>query len=782
MGAPAVTPLRGDLPPAGDTPFHLRGGRSSASSGGGRPPVARPPSDAPLLHPLVARLIGFVPLAVFGALHWMGMVEPALPERAWRAVGVGLLIAGGLIALRRLPRRLQPLAAIAVTAAGLALALLAGGVADEQLRPSVWGDLSAAIGRGIDGLPGTRTPYRGLDPDVQLVIPLGGAVLVALAAALAFWPRRRRTGFAGAALVLLVALYAVPAVALIHDSEFVRGAVLLVLVIAFLRLDRLRRRDALPAAGFAVVTAVGALALAPALDTDNPWWDYENWSQSQAGSKSTTFAWDHEYGPLDWPRDGRELLRIRSPNRAYWKADALDEFDGRRWVHTESGAEPWWLGFSTAGIEVSNLRRWSFDVAINVRNLRSETIPIAGVADSIYLPRRAPVQVRPGIFAVGSRDLRRGDAYRATVYVPQPSVREMRNAGTTYSTAPVEPFTHFTIEVGPGREGELAPLAGRLLPVAVRGFGAQPVRLSLTSPPAAELLESSNVARTYRLSRRLLAGASTPYEYVRAIERHLGEGFSYSETPPKESQTLDGFLFDGKIGYCQQFSGAMALLLRMGGVPARVITGFSPGSLDRENRQYVVRDLDAHSWVEAWFPGVGWVVFDPTPSTAPPRSQASGSILPSAGLGDARDLGQTRAALGTARVQEPVDRPWELIIGGPIAAIALALLGRGLIRRNRAMRKAPPTSELERALRIAGGGLTPSTTLSALEARFAGSPPAAGYVRALRAQRYAPRGGGPTPAQRRGLRRALGRGGGPLGWLRAVRAVPPRLSARRTRA
>ena len=94
------------------------------------------------------------------------------------------------------------------------------------------------------------------------------------------------------------------------------------------------------------------------------------------------------------------------------------------------------------------------------------------------------------------------------------------------------------------------------------------------------------------------------------------------------------------------------------------------------------------------------------------------------------------------------------------------------------MRLAPPTSELERALRIAGGGLAPATTLTALERRFAASPPAAGYVRALRAQRYAPSGRGPTSAQRRGLRRALARGTGPLGPLRALRALPPRLRRR----
>ena len=64
----------------------------------------------------------------------------------------------------------------------------------------------------------------------------------------------------------------------------------------------------------------------------------------------------------------------------------------------------------------------------------------------------------------------------------------------------------------------------------------------------------------------------------------------------------------------------MALLLRFGGVPARVATGFSPGGFRRRQGEWVVRDRDAHSWVEAWFDGIGWVTFDPTPSATPARS------------------------------------------------------------------------------------------------------------------------------------------------------------------
>ena len=106
-----------------------------------------------------------------------------------------------------------------------------------------------------------------------------------------------------------------------------------------------------------------------------------------------------------------------------------------------------------------------------------------------------------------------------------------------------------------------------------------------------------------------------------AVERHLSRGYEYSESPPPSKAPLESFLFRDKVGYCQQFSGAMALLLRFGGVPARVAAGFSPGVYDAKRKEFVVRDLDAHSWVEVFYPSIGWITRDPTPSASPARSQ-----------------------------------------------------------------------------------------------------------------------------------------------------------------
>jgi hypothetical protein len=201
-----------------------------------------------------------------------------------------------------------------------------------------------------------------------------------------------------------------------------------------------------------------------------------------------------------------------------------------------------------------------------------------------------------------------------------------------------------------------------------------------------------------------------------------------------------------------------------------VATGFTAGSYDRRSKEYVVRDLDAHSWVEAWFPDYGWVTFDPTPSAAPPRSQSSDRAAGAAG--NAPNFGAGGGAEPRRSGPAVARTPWELYSGGGV--LAAVLLAGGVFAFLRRGRRPGALHELERALRRTRRGPGPGATLQALEASFARSPGAQGYVRALRDQRYGARGAPPTSAQRRGLRRELGRGGGLRGRLRAWWALPPR--------
>ena len=119
----------------------------------------------------------------------------------------------------------------------------------------------------------------------------------------------------------------------------------------------------------------------------------------------------------------------------------------------------------------------------------------------------------------------------------------------------------------------------------------------------------------WREARRLSSGARAPYGAAVAIETWLREtgGFVYDQSPtqPAGPPPLADFIDEGRRGYCQHFAGAMALMLRFLGIPARVAAGFTSGKY--ENGGWTVTDHDAHAWVEVWFPGYGWLAFDPTP-------------------------------------------------------------------------------------------------------------------------------------------------------------------------
>ena len=119
----------------------------------------------------------------------------------------------------------------------------------------------------------------------------------------------------------------------------------------------------------------------------------------------------------------------------------------------------------------------------------------------------------------------------------------------------------------------------------------------------------------YRQAERLATGARGPYGAVVAIETWLREtgGFEYDEQPPSSggAPPLAYFVNEGRRGYCQHFAGAMALMLRFLGIPTRIAAGFTSGR--RRDGVWTVTDRNAHTWVEVWFPGFGWLPFDPTP-------------------------------------------------------------------------------------------------------------------------------------------------------------------------
>jgi protein-glutamine gamma-glutamyltransferase len=216
-----------------------------------------------------------------------------------------------------------------------------------------------------------------------------------------------------------------------------------------------------------------------------------------------------------------------------------------------------------------------------------------------------------------------------------------------------------------------------------------------------------------------------------------------------------------------------------------VASGFSPGSYNRDRKEYVVRDTDAHSWVEVYFPKIGWVTFDPTPSASPATSQLddlskSGGAAPGGpipiptGLGQAGDRPFAAGDPGSDLAPSDSSTNAGLWVGVAVGTLGAALIVFLLWRRRRPfVPLAPELAELQRALRRSGRHPAPNVTLAKLEGLLGGSDAAAAYLRAVRDQRFSRDGRGPTAAQRRALRRVLGSGLGTRGRLVGYWALPP---------
>lgn len=138
--------------------------------------------------------------------------------------------------------------------------------------------------------------------------------------------------------------------------------------------------------------------------------------------------------------------------------------------------------------------------------------------------------------------------------------------------------------------------------------------------------------RTRALAQEIAQGQETPYDIAVAVTRYLRDNIRYSPRvpePPRGREPVDWFLFDHRRGFCTYYATAEVVLLRSLGIPARLAVGFARGEWGFKTGTYVVRERDAHAWPEVYFPGIGWVEFEPTvtqpevvrPSGQPPEER-----------------------------------------------------------------------------------------------------------------------------------------------------------------
>jgi protein-glutamine gamma-glutamyltransferase len=124
--------------------------------------------------------------------------------------------------------------------------------------------------------------------------------------------------------------------------------------------------------------------------------------------------------------------------------------------------------------------------------------------------------------------------------------------------------------------------------------------------------------RIPRLAAQIAGSAPNNFDKAAALENYLRTRFGYTLQLPQTAvrDPLANFLFERKRGHCEYFASAMAVMLRTLGIPSRVVNGFRTDEFNDLTGNYAVRAKDAHSWVEAYFPGYGWQTFDPTPGGA----------------------------------------------------------------------------------------------------------------------------------------------------------------------
>jgi transglutaminase-like putative cysteine protease len=121
--------------------------------------------------------------------------------------------------------------------------------------------------------------------------------------------------------------------------------------------------------------------------------------------------------------------------------------------------------------------------------------------------------------------------------------------------------------------------------------------------------------RIRQLANRIAGGTDNPYLKAIAIQNYLRGNFPYDlnvDPAPSQRDVVDYFLFDVKRGFCSHYATAMAVMLRSERVPARVVTGYAMGDWVQEEQGFRVPVSYAHAWVEVYFPGLGWIEFEPT--------------------------------------------------------------------------------------------------------------------------------------------------------------------------
>jgi transglutaminase-like putative cysteine protease len=319
--------------------------------------------------------------------------------------------------------------------------------------------------------------------------------------------------------------------------------------------------------------------------------------------------------------DDTLVMRVRSSEPDFWRGQTFDLWDGRNW--SISDPEP---------------QELVGDAPLQVPHAADEQGTAWGpeLVQTYYLERPGPNLV------FGARPV-------TTLYFPDRRLFQLPDGTLRAGVALQGDSVYTVVSRRPVvTEAVLRDSDGRAVPdrILQRYTG-----LPSLSP------------RVRELARRVTADAPTTYDKVRALERWMAANTRYSlDVPPLRdgADAVDQFLFEDRVGFCEQIGSSLVVMLRSLGVPARLAVGYTPGERNPFTGLYEVRADDAHAWAEVWFPGVGWQAFDPTASV--PLSGDGG--LSRAGSGLLSYLGR--------RLPEPP--PWLASRGVPAGVVTILVV------------------------------------------------------------------------------------------------------------
>ena len=270
------------------------------------------------------------------------------------------------------------------------------------------------------------------------------------------------------------------------------------------------------------------------------------------------------HAKLDESADGLSI----DGARLKWRGAALAHFDGKRWFNRNRKADVLMLehGLLRLGMQGrANSEGQRFHYEVQLAGISSDAIFLAGRPEFLRVPASF-------VYLVNGNNFR----------LPSPTWEHLRYEADTFLSAEGGD--------GSGLDEEL--------------------RLEHLEVPGAD-------RRVMQLAQEIAAPGKSAVDQAKLIEKWLRKTYPYSLELPKveAADPIANFLFERKKGHCEYFASSMAVMLRLNGIPSRIVTGFQGGELNPVSGWYQIRSSDAHSWVEAWFPLKGWVSFDPTPSS-----------------------------------------------------------------------------------------------------------------------------------------------------------------------